>query len=208
MAGRRPHSEATRDKRRHDILQAAGRLLDHGATLPTVAVIAQAAGIGKGTVYLSFQSSEEIFAAMVLDGWDAVLRELEARLAEARSVERAADLYPRCLAALVEANPKLMRLDAVLPDLKTRMSAEARARFHNGLTTRLAAAGTQLETLLDMPAGRGMKILLRSHALARGLWQSFDDRSSDCEASRSFASELRAALDEYWRGAYPCRHQR
>jgi AcrR family transcriptional regulator len=208
MAGRRPHSEATKDKRRQDILQAAERLLDRGATLPTVAAITQAAGIAKGTVYLYFQSSEEIFAAMVLDGWDAILREFEARLAAAGSAELAADLFAGCMAALIEANPKLMRLDAVLPDLKTRMSEEARARFHNGLTTRLAAAGTQLETLLEMPSGRGMDILLRSHALARGLWQSFDHRAFDCEGSRSFPSELRAALDEYWRGAYACRHHR
>jgi TetR/AcrR family transcriptional regulator len=205
MAGRRAHSEATRDQKRGDILRAAERLLELGATLPTVAGIAQAAGIAKGTVYLYFQSSEEIFAAIVLDGWAAVLAKLEAELASVRSARLAADLFPGSLAALIENNPRLMRLDAALPELKTRMSEPARAHFHDGLAARLAAAGTQLETLLELPSGRGIDILTRSHALARGLWQSFDGRASECDASggtsRSFPAELRATLEEYWRGA-------
>ncbi len=52
---------------------------------------------------------------------------------------------------------------------------------------------------------RGTQLLVRSHAFARGLWQSMDSIDPDCDVATklmpNFAGELRAALTEYWRGA-------
>jgi AcrR family transcriptional regulator len=37
--------------------------------LPSVSSIAEAAGLAKGTVYLNFETKEEIFAQLLLEGW-------------------------------------------------------------------------------------------------------------------------------------------
>ena len=66
---KRAHATADKDLRRQAILQAAGRLfVAGGGELPSVAEVAVAAGLAKGTVYLYFGTKGAIFAA-IFAGW-------------------------------------------------------------------------------------------------------------------------------------------
>ncbi|MFC5749871.1 TetR/AcrR family transcriptional regulator [Actinomadura rugatobispora] len=102
------------------ILDAARELvLDHGAGKVTVAEIAQAAGVGKGTVYLYWPGKEDLirglFARDLLTGMDELITRLTADAATVQPrhlaplLLRAAGTRP--LARLVHGNdPDLLRL--------------------------------------------------------------------------------------------------
>jgi AcrR family transcriptional regulator len=63
---------ASEDKqiRRNAILEAARNLFTSGdGTLPTASEIASVTGLAKGTVYLYFETKEEIFATLLVEGW-------------------------------------------------------------------------------------------------------------------------------------------
>ena len=205
MIATRAYGETAKDARRKAILDAAGQLFEAARSLPTAALIAKQAGLAKGTVYLYFESLEELFGALVLDGWDAALGELEASMASASEKGSLNNAFPVSFAAMVETRPVLMLLDGVLPELKTRMSDPVRQAFNERLTRRLMQTGERVEAALQLPTGRGVQLLVRCHAMARGLWQSFEAIDPSCAIASSvlpsFSSELREALGEYWRGA-------
>ncbi len=66
--------------RRHDILRAARRLFGHyGPQKTTVTDIAREANCAVGSVYLDFQSKEEIVEALSREEWGAVLTAMRER---------------------------------------------------------------------------------------------------------------------------------
>ncbi|MDT4868185.1 hypothetical protein FQZ97_1031340 [compost metagenome] len=141
---------------------------------------------------------------MLLERWNAALSELEAKLAGA-SRSAAVDAVLESFVALIEDNPMLMLLDGMLAELKRGMSDEARRHFNVSLSARIARTGAAIEGQHNLPDGRGAQLLIRSHAFARGLWQSCDvedgQQLSALENLPDFSDELRASLQEYWRGA-------
>ena len=204
MAAPRAYGDAAKDARRQLILDAADRLFGNERVLPSAAQIAEAAGLAKGTIYLYFRSREDMFATLLREKWAIILEALDARVAP---IETPADVVAAVidgLVTLIEAQPGLMPLDAMLAELKTGMSEEARVQFHTVTSERIAKLATSLDRGLSLPAGRGVQLLVRTHAFARGLWQSFDGLEVACDVAAMmplFSSELRAALVEYWRGA-------
>lgn len=110
-------SPATRDR----ILDAADRLLARfGYRKMTVDDIAQEAGIGKGTVYLSFPSKEEV-ALCCLDRMVArLLERLRAIATEPRPLdERLRDMMVvRVLHRFDYAQTHVASLDAMLPGIR------------------------------------------------------------------------------------------
>ena len=65
------------EPRRDQILEAAGRLLNHyGPGKTTIADIAREAGVGVGTVYLEFESKEAIVEALSSSQHKAVLAQM------------------------------------------------------------------------------------------------------------------------------------
>lgn len=61
--------------KRERILMAAGEVFGvHGFHQATMEQIAEAAGVGKGTVYLYFASKEDLFNAMLLEGSERVIQ--------------------------------------------------------------------------------------------------------------------------------------
>ena len=195
--------------RREDILDAARRLFAIGAgDLPAVADIAAAAGLAKGTVYLYFATREAIFAELLLDGWGALLREIDDVFGGCSSGGEKVATFLNRLVAYMDHNPELLRLDALGHGVVERnLEPETLRRFKSTLTERLIAGGTVVEAALDLPTGRGVQLLLRTYALTRGLWQAVgtdDRRPSETEhvlLQLDFKQELAEALAEYWRGA-------
>src|SRR5690606_30667191 len=117
----------------------------------------------------------------------------------------AIDAVLESFVALVEDNSVLMQLDGMLPELKRGMSDEARRHFNVSLGARMAKTGLAIERQHNLPDGRGVQLLIRSHAFARGLWQSCDvgedQPFSEAGNLADFSNELRASLREYWKGA-------
>lgn len=206
---------ASEDKlaRRDVILEAARSLFVGGdGSLPSAARIADAAGLAKGTVYLYFRTKEEIFAALLLAGWSAVMADVGVTLrtsADTRDEKVAAFLA--AYASHLEAHPELLRLDALgYGVLEQNMEAGSLRAFKLTLIDRLTEAGALADTALDLPKGRGFRLLMRTYAMTRGLWQSTQHEIAPdllianpalAQLYPAFDDELREALKEYWRGA-------
>ena len=191
--------------RRRVILRAAAELFRTGAgELPTMTDIAVCAGLAKGTTYLYFRTKEAIFSTVLLEGWGEVFDLVDEVFGAASGTPSAltTDFLAR-LAGYLERHPELLRLDALgHAVLKARLPPEERRALAAAYDDRLTRSGATLDGALALPLGRGERLLARTYALIRGLWQSFDEAQADRpRVGIAFYSELREALDEYWRGA-------
>ena len=103
----------------------------------------------------------------------------------------------------------MLRLDALAYSiLEKNVPGETLLQFKRNFAGRLLQAGAVIETTLALDAGRGATLLMRTFALTRGLWPA-----AECPARietqallhPEFATELKEALTEYWRGALALR---
>lgn len=197
--------------RRADILAAARVLfLEDSHQLPSVARIAEAASLAKGTVYLYFRTKEEIFVALLMEDFAGLLREVHEAFREGERASLLSTFLQRYVAYL-DARPALLRLDAMAYSvLENNLSEEQLRASKLELTQGIVAAGAVVDAALSLPAGRGVSLLMRTYALTRGLWQTLDYpptlRAVLAEPvfapiRPEFRDELVAALTEYWRGA-------
>ena len=109
-ADRRAREKA---RRRREILDAARQeFFERGFHHPTVDDVAARAEVSKGTIYLYFESKEEILAHLLLEGLELLVEDMEAacKPAPARPPEQAL----RCLATaylrFCQENPSYFRL--------------------------------------------------------------------------------------------------
>lgn len=203
---KRAYDDAGKDRRRQSILDAAEALLKQGeGRLPSAAEIAAASGLGKGTIYLYFRTKEEIFAALLLDLWTPALAAVEEELTRSdQPVPARVEAFVVRFVAYVDERPFLVRLDALAKEgIERNMSIPALIAHKEAFLTSLNRVSDRIEDALMLPPGRGFALLTRTHAMMRGLWQSFGDPIPELEvdAQHVFATELREALLEYWRGA-------
>jgi AcrR family transcriptional regulator len=200
----RAYGQADKQARRQTILAAAETLFRPGQPLPSAADIAAASGLAKGTVYIYYRSREDIFATLLESWWAAILVILEDKVTSPDPAQ-VPSAFIRGLASLVEGKPKLMPLDAMLSELRAGMSPEFSKWFHDATSAQIERLGGVLDQALKVSPGRGNQLLIRSHAFARGLWQSIgymDPSYKIASALRpNFSEELMEALEQYWRGA-------
>ena len=206
---RRAYAAEDKDARRQAILKAAGALFVAGSgELPSVAQVAVAAGLAKGTVYLYFRTKGAIFASILQDGWGEVIDDLNEtfRPAGGAGADKVA-AFLSSFVSYVEAHPELLQLDSLGHGvLEHNLEPETRLAFKQTLLNRLMGGGQVLEEALGLAPGRGLQLLTRTHAMTRGLWQSFDlfpatHRKASAPHHEQFGTELLEALSEYWRGA-------
>lgn len=203
-AAQRAYGDAAKDQRRREILDAADQLFSIEHVLPTALAVAEGAGLAKGTLYRYFDSLELLFASLLLERWLEAWTELDQELAEVQSPGHAVDKVIDKFVGLFASQPGLLRLDAMLPEFKSRMSEHARSHFNTAIDERMTRTGATIERLLDLPGGRGAQLLARSNAFARGLWRTCEMEGpmrAPGEHDERFATELMEALAEYWRGA-------
>jgi AcrR family transcriptional regulator len=110
IAERRAREKA---QRRRDILEAARQeFFERGFHRPTVDDVAARAEVSKGTIYLYFESKEEILAHLLLEGLDLLLNDMKAAIDPALSLppgsalQALADTY----LAFCQKNPNYFRL--------------------------------------------------------------------------------------------------
>ncbi len=208
MARRAYGTEDKAARRRAILAAAAGLFVAGSGELPPVAQVAEAAGLAKGTVYLYFRTKEEVFSALLQEGWGEVIALVEEVFAPAPGGGRErVPVFLSRFVAHVAQHPELLRLDALGHGvLMKNLEPAALAAFKAELFARVEAGGAAVERALDLPPGRGARLLTRTYGLTRGLWQSFDETAASGYAppglyGSGFPGELAEALDEYWRGA-------
>ncbi len=211
-------SDAERAERRGHLLAAAHRLYRERRELPTVAEIAEAAGVAKGTVYLSFGTKESIFIALLEDSFGQLLgaampllRQLPSNPPE--TAEAFARLYSEQIAALPDLLPLAAITNAVL---EKNLPLDAMLEFKRAVHRAMDEAGALLERRLrTLPTGAGAELLMRTWALTLGLWQSIDcpepirkhlERSPEQPLAshllgHDFAAELAIMVRQFWMGA-------
>lgn len=209
-----PRALAQEDKaaRRADILNAARELfLEDSHQLPSVARIAQAAGLAKGTVYLYFTTKEDIFLALLGSEFEAAFDQLDALLAIDQPLEALLAAFLDTYAAYLDANPEFLRLASMSASvLELHADEEQGYAFKYGIALRLIRSGKLVEIRLPtLGPGQGAALLLRTYAVTLGLWQTVDypervkQRLTDptfAVLRPDFRTELAATLTQLWRG--------
>jgi len=211
MAIRQRAIHAEHKQERYDaLLDAALELLGRAPDrLPSVAEVAVAAGLAKGTVYLYFPSKEEMLLALhernMHDFFTALTTLVEGS-------------GPVTLDAMIE----LTRRHLIAPPLRLQLAARcfgmmaqcipaaAAAEYRQRVSDRLVRAGDGLERHFpDLAPGGGARLLRHSYALIVGLWQMSAAGGSACAAVSEpqppafawrYEDELERALRALWAG--------
>ncbi|MFN2218335.1 MAG: TetR/AcrR family transcriptional regulator [Anaerolineae bacterium] len=126
-AARRAREKA---QRRQEILDAARReFFERGFHSPTVDDVAARAEVSKGTIYLYFESKEEILAHLLLEGLDLLVEQMEAVCRPESSTTAECTLRQLATAYLkfCQSNPSYFRL----------IMAFDRGRFEESISSEL-----------------------------------------------------------------------
>lgn len=209
------HALAAEDKQaRRDAILAAALALFLGDTrrFPSVSAVAAEAGVAKGTVYLYFDSKEQIFACLLSREWHGLLAQVDRSFGQgAGDAHRQALGFIERFVSYLQGHPYFLRLDSLgYALLEADLPPDQFWRFKRQFSSALDRSGRVVDTALCLPQGRGLELLMRSYALTRGLWQLTDYpdhlRGDPHCAEHPFARvefdrDIRQALVEYWRGA-------
>ena len=159
------HAKEDKEARRDEILAAALTLfLQDTRRLPTVASIARAAGLAKGTVYIYFETKEQIFTALLDQEWSSPLLEIEESF-DGKSGDRDALIgdFTNRFASFIDSHPYFLRLDSLgYVLLEANLSPDEFWRFKDAVPAALQRAGHAVDACLALQAGRGRHLLLRS----------------------------------------------
>ena len=207
---RPPASAEAREQRINQLLNAAVALwLAHPERVPSVAEVADKAGLAKGTVYLYFKSKEDLLLAA---------HERHVQTFFAALIKRASSSKSMTVSSMMElTNQYIVSVPAFLP-LATLVAGlmhkgitpEASQAFEERIAEHLKISGSLLRNHFPLPdVDSGARLLMRSYALILGLWQLVSSEQPICtnpDVSAmllpSYASELDAALRALWLGTF------
>lgn len=164
----RARREREKQERRHSILQAArGAFFENGFHGATVDNVAKRAEVSKGTVYLYFESKEEILAHLLLEGLDELVTELD------RAYRAAASLPPDDqLRHLAQAYLGFFREE---PQYFPFLMAMDRGRFQDAIP-----AETYEEILEASLKGLNLAVRAVEQGVQEGLFGCCDARKAAC----------------------------
>ncbi len=171
VRARKPEDKAAR---RETILAvAAGALRRREYAQLTMAELAEACGLAKGTLYLYFGTKEELFLATLERELAQWFDDLGAELL------RVGPHTPRSFATTVArglaGRPTLVELLPLLHTvLEHNLGEDTALGFKRMLRDKLLAGGRLVEAVLSLREGDGARLLLRAHAVVVGLRQLAD----------------------------------
>ena len=198
-----------KDRRRLEILGAAEALLvGDPSRLPSVADVAKKAGLAKGTVYLYFQSKEDLLLSLHGLHTEQFFEALHQRLiAGPIGFE---DLLEVTRAHLIEVPTYMPLAGQCLGSFGKNVSETLHEAFKQRIAYWLTTCGEQIEAQFPiLDTGTGALLLSRSYALMLGLWQlSQANEEGNCPLSQThfapvvmnYNDEAGAALLALWRG--------
>jgi AcrR family transcriptional regulator len=199
-----------KEERRNALLDAAEALfLDHPDRMASVAEVAQAAGLAKGTVYLYFPSKEEMLLSLherQLQHFFAALM----RVLDARARAGFDEVWAVTRAELVRA-PGYLALSSRCFGLMDRdVPTQSAVAFRMRVGEALTAAGAGLERHFPgLRRGAGVTLLQHSYGLIVGLWQLLHpierfgtamERAELAMFKRDYERELEQAMRALWSG--------
>jgi AcrR family transcriptional regulator len=202
-----PRAMGSDDKeaRRSTILDAAERLFAQNHTLSNVADVADAAGLAKGTVYLYFDTKEEIYFALHLRHVERFFTALIHRLSDSRAVDfRQVAMIAR---EHMIIDRHYMPLCAICMGFSEKsVPTELGQMFQQKLTGWIIEAGAGLEQHFPkLPAGEGVRLLEHSYAMMIGLFHLLGERDPERMCQRpslsgigNYEEEAMIALERYW----------
>ena len=203
---RQPEQKA---QRRASIIEAADALLEPGSyELPSAAQIAVKAGLAKGTLYLYFTTKEEIYLALLGEGYERWAEQVMGGLSEEWPN---LNHFLRRYIAFCVANPKTMFLACMGPVMLERNVGEESAFAYK---KNLADAARRVSELLSvafppLSVDQARKLFLHMVVLTTGLWQQTHPPEAvrgmlareELKAIRlDFEKDLYAALEALWTG--------
>jgi TetR/AcrR family transcriptional regulator len=206
----RARQEEDKVLRRESILKAAEALFRLGQhSLPSASAIAGKARLAKGTLYLYFQTKEEIYLAVLERGlaqWISTVR--EALSAEAPTVENVLRRYVRFCAE----NPNILFLAGLSPVILERnISEETAYRFKKGLAEETRKMGELMARAYPkLSPDRARSLFIYTYVLTLGLWQHTHPprivekvfkRKEVSILQMDFQKDLFSALESLWRGS-------
>lgn len=204
---RRAMRDEQKEERRQAIMDKAWQLFQSRSYESlTMADVAEALILAKGTVYLYFKTKEELFLAIVEQQLEMFFIEGDSGLKMISNADiEAIPEIVKLVSEALERRPGLTRLLAILHTILERnIDLETAIHFKYMLKTHFERTGSLLEDCLPfLRNGEGAHLLLQSHALVIGLWSLADPAPIIREALQQpdlqvfeirFASEFSQAL--------------
>ncbi|MDH4093992.1 MAG: TetR/AcrR family transcriptional regulator [Betaproteobacteria bacterium] len=193
-------------ERRNEILDAAQRLFhENPEGFGSMDALAEAARVGKGTLYLYFRSKEEVLVAL----HERNAGEFFATLLERVERDPAFDLD--AMIALVTdrllASPVFPRVGSLVCGNLERMPEGAVRDFKATIAAGHEQIGPKLDGALGLADGEGARLMQYSYALMLGLWHLTCSHTATAELGgggvllSDYATEVRHALRQLWVGA-------
>lgn len=211
---RRAMNAGQKERRRDDVLDAARRLcIGSDMSALSMDAIAREAGLAKGTLYLYFQTKEQLFLALLEQDMEGWLASVEAAFAEALPSDHRA--LARFIAAGLIERPLMTQLFARLPAvLEGNLPDDVALAFRLRTVRRTDAFGACLEKVLGPIArGQGARLSQWVFAMIVGVHQIANPRprmqrvlesTPELRARRlDFESELADALTALLDGIAP-----
>ncbi len=194
-----------KEARRTAILNAAEQLFEQNHALANVADVAEAAGLAKGTVYLYFQTKEEIYYALHVRDVEDFFTTLITRLSQPRAFDflQMAELAREHMIT----DRTYMPLCATCMGFSTKsIPVELSQLFDRKLIGWITEAAAGLEKHFPkLPPGEGVRLLKHSYAMMIGLHHLLGSRGADqCTVGHnlpgigSYEQEAMIALNRYW----------
>lgn len=165
----RARGDAEKSSRREAILAAAAaQLRDEGFEAFSMNVLAQKAGIAKGTLYLYFETREEVLLSLHADYLAAWCKAVTAATRKGMSDAT----FVRRLLETSQAEPLFLDLASRLGSvLEHNVSVERLVASKRQMREVLMPLASHFERCLALPAGAGARVLTAMTALLLGSWQ-------------------------------------
>lgn len=176
----RARSDAQKQERRRDILQAAhAHLADVGVDGFSLAPLGKATGVSRASLYLYFANREEVLLALYLEEARAWLEELAAITEPGMAI----DDYLRAVFSSATRRPLFMELaPRVTGVIESNVSIESLTESKRTAATLADIAGRRTALALGRPVEQGVELAMGLFALMLGVTQAW--RTPDVDAAR------------------------